>query len=87
MPHHTCSCLTHPLSHLLAQVSAIIDCDAQGIITHPTVSQLDPSGLIFGCSERSMTRRPLRNYLQLPTKHPDTLLQDDKVGGGQLGAN
>jgi len=26
-----------------------------------------------------MARRPLRNYLQLPTRTPDTLLYDDKV--------
>ncbi|KAF5841392.1 hypothetical protein DUNSADRAFT_13055 [Dunaliella salina] len=62
-------------------LNCIIEMDQYGFITRPALSPLDPTGYMFGCHPRSMQRRPIRNYLKLPGKGPDSLLQNDKVKG------
>jgi len=62
-------------------LNCIIEVDQFGLITRPSLSPLDPSGYMFGCNVRSMQRRPLKHFLQLPGKGPDSLLQNDKVKG------
>mmetsp|Transcript_10121 Transcript_10121/g.26269 ORF Transcript_10121/g.26269 Transcript_10121/m.26269 type:complete len:2025 (-) Transcript_10121:314-6388(-) len=62
-------------------VTGVIAMDHRGIITKPACCVLHPSGLLFGCSARSMMRQPIQRYLNLPGKGPESLLQDNKVKG------
>lgn len=71
LPHSSCA----------YQVTGVVEMDHGGAITKPACCALHPSGMLFGCSERSMTRQMMKSYMHMPGKHAEALLADDKVRG------
>ena len=74
MPVRSCT-LAHTQAHMSTQGGRTnvqkgeLNCEPLLLLT----------GFLFGCGSRTMMRRPLKHYIDLGGKPPDSLLKDDMV--------
>jgi hypothetical protein len=59
-------------------VTGVVDMDKDTIVVKPACCVLHPTGMLFGCSDKTLLRQPMRNFLQLPGKMAESLLADEK---------